>query len=104
VLFTGNAVATSPVDGSVLLGVLNLDRAQAVSLYGYRGEEREAFVRACAEGEQPRGIPEAAAALITRHARQAVVMNEFSRKFQEEGRLTPCPPLYGEVTDRQVTA
>jgi hypothetical protein len=73
-------------------------------LYGYRGEEREAFIRACAEGEQLHGVPEAAAALITRHARQAVVMNEFSRRFQEESRLTPVPPPYGGVTDRQVTA
>ncbi|MFD3502501.1 protein kinase family protein [Streptomyces sp. NPDC058676] len=73
-------------------------------LYGYRGEEREAFVRACAEGERPRGIPETAAALITRHAGQALVMTEFSRRFQEESRLTPCPPPYGGMTGRQVTA
>lgn len=73
-------------------------------LYGYRGEEREAFVRACAEGERPPGIPEAAAALITRHAGQAAVMSEFSRRFQEESRLTPCPPPFGEAPDPRVTA
>ncbi|OIJ95987.1 hypothetical protein BIV24_08020 [Streptomyces colonosanans] len=29
-LFTGDAVAASPMDGSVMLGVFNLDRAHAV--------------------------------------------------------------------------
>ncbi|KOG39888.1 hypothetical protein AQJ84_07655 [Streptomyces resistomycificus] len=71
-------------------------------LYGYRGAEREAFVRACAEGERPRHIPEAAAALITRYARQAAVMDEFSRRFREESRLTPCPPPFGEASDARV--
>ncbi|MFD3502500.1 MBL fold metallo-hydrolase [Streptomyces sp. NPDC058678] len=33
VLFTGDAVAASPVDGSVMLGVFNLDRAQAVDSF-----------------------------------------------------------------------
>ncbi len=34
VLFTGDAVAASPFDGSVLLGVLNTDRDRAVSSFG----------------------------------------------------------------------
>ncbi|NEB77846.1 MBL fold metallo-hydrolase [Streptomyces sp. SID14478] len=33
VLFTGDAVAASPVDGQVILGVFNLDRAQAVASF-----------------------------------------------------------------------
>lgn len=33
VLFTGDAVAASPVDGTVVLGVFNLDRAQAVASF-----------------------------------------------------------------------
>ncbi|MDQ1043246.1 glyoxylase-like metal-dependent hydrolase (beta-lactamase superfamily II) [Streptomyces sp. V4I2] len=33
VLCTGDAVAASPVDGSVMLGVFNLDRAQAIASY-----------------------------------------------------------------------
>ncbi|MFJ3803672.1 MBL fold metallo-hydrolase [Streptomyces sp. NPDC090088] len=33
VLFTGDAVAASPVDGSVLLGVFNLDRTRAVASF-----------------------------------------------------------------------
>ncbi|MFE0368147.1 MBL fold metallo-hydrolase [Streptomyces tendae] len=34
VLFTGDAVAASPVDGGVLLGVFNLDRDRAVASFG----------------------------------------------------------------------
>ncbi|MFI1755278.1 MBL fold metallo-hydrolase [Streptomyces sp. NPDC020571] len=34
VLFTGDAVAASPVDGGVLLGVFNLDRDRAVDSFG----------------------------------------------------------------------
>ncbi|WP_037676093.1 MBL fold metallo-hydrolase [Streptomyces griseus] len=33
VLFTGDAVAASPVDGSVLLGVFNVDRARAITSF-----------------------------------------------------------------------
>ncbi|MFL5999648.1 MAG: MBL fold metallo-hydrolase [Streptomyces sp.] len=33
VLFTGDAVAASPLDGKVMLGVFNVDRAQAVNSY-----------------------------------------------------------------------
>ncbi|MER5218550.1 protein kinase family protein [Streptomyces sp. NPDC002838] len=61
-------------------------------LYGYRGQEREAFLRACADGARPDGIPEAAADVIARRARGAAVMGEFNRRFQEESRLTPYPP------------
>lgn len=60
-------------------------------LYGHRGDERSEFIRACADGARPEGIPEAAAALITRHARTAAAMDSFSRRFQEESRLTPLP-------------
>lgn len=61
-------------------------------LYGYRGQERHAFVRACADGAKPGGgIPEAAAALIVRHARGAVVMGEFLQRSEQQSRLTPYP-------------
>ncbi|MGC9535869.1 protein kinase family protein [Streptomyces sp. UG1] len=60
-------------------------------LYGHRGEERSAFIRACADGARPEGIPQAAAAVIARHARTAAAMDAFSRRFQEESRLTPLP-------------
>jgi Ser/Thr protein kinase RdoA (MazF antagonist) len=62
-------------------------------LYGHRGEERSAFLRACADGARPEGVPEAAAEVISRHARTAAVMDDFSRRFQQ--RVTvwePRPP------------
>ncbi|WP_165984317.1 protein kinase family protein [Streptomyces sp. YIM 98790] len=61
------------------------------ALYGYGWDERMALVRACAEGERPTGIPETAAAIITRHAPLAAVMWDFFRRLQEENRETPYP-------------
>ncbi|WP_145908994.1 protein kinase family protein [Kitasatospora viridis] len=61
------------------------------ALYGYRGEERSAFVRACAEGVRPEGIPPRVAAILTRHAPLAAVMTDFYRRFQLESRQTPYP-------------
>jgi hypothetical protein len=61
------------------------------ALYGYRGEERSAFVRACAQGEQPNGIPPQVAAILTEHAPIAAVMSDFYRRFQRESRQTPYP-------------
>lgn len=61
------------------------------ALYGYGWDEHFALVRACAEGERPTGIPEAAAAIITRHAPLAAVMWDFFRRLQEENRETPYP-------------
>ena len=61
------------------------------ALYGYRGDERSAFVRACARGDRPTGIPPQVAALLTRHAPLAAVMTDFYRGFQFESRQTPYP-------------
>nr|WP_312870481.1 serine/threonine-protein kinase [Streptomyces himalayensis] len=61
------------------------------TLYGYGRDDRDALVRACAEGERPTGIPEAAAAILTRYAPLAMVMWDFFRKLQEESRETPYP-------------
>jgi hypothetical protein len=61
------------------------------ALYGYRGEERSAFVRACAQGKQPKGIPPRVAAILTEHAPLAAVMTDFYRKFQLESRQIPYP-------------
>jgi hypothetical protein len=64
------------------------------ALYGYQGdrrEERETLVRAFAEGRRPTGIPERAAAILTRHAPLAAVMLGFLRRFQGESRETPYP-------------
>ncbi|MCX4759840.1 protein kinase family protein [Streptomyces sp. NBC_01275] len=60
-------------------------------LYGYVGEERAAFVRACAGGLRPQGVPAGAAALVSRHAPVAAVMERFERRFREESRSTPFP-------------
>ncbi|MFD3457601.1 protein kinase family protein [Streptomyces sp. NPDC058691] len=64
------------------------------ALYGYQREDRDgryALVRAYAEGERPTGIPEAAAAILARHAPIAAVMSDFNRKFQRQSRQTPYP-------------
>ncbi|MGY5118107.1 protein kinase family protein [Streptomyces sp. 900105755] len=61
------------------------------ALYGYRGEERAEFVRACAGGTRPEGIPRAAAGLLVRHAPLAVGMEVFCRRLERESRLTPFP-------------
>ena len=60
-------------------------------LYGCRGEERYARVRAYAQGEIPTGIPMEAAAIIARHAPVAAAVSSFNRKFQRKSRQTPYP-------------
>jgi hypothetical protein len=65
----------------------------ATTLYGCPGEDRDALVRAWSEGEHPTGIPEAAAAILTRHAPIAAVMSDFYRKLRRESRNTPYPFL-----------
>jgi hypothetical protein len=76
------------------------DRAYALSYlvhwlvvdqYGLGRDEREEFIRACADGKRPEGIPGAAAALISRHARLATVVGDFNRRLEQESRLTPYP-------------
>ena len=61
------------------------------ALYGYQGGDRDALVRACAKGKRLTGIPEAAAAVLARHAPLAAVMSDFYRKLQRESRQTPYP-------------
>ena len=63
----------------------------ATALYGYWGEDRTAFLRRCAEGERPTGIPEAAADILMRHAPIALVMGDFYRGLRDESRETPYP-------------
>ncbi|CAL9662291.1 hypothetical protein SUDANB15_07028 [Streptomyces sp. enrichment culture] len=63
----------------------------AVALYGHDTEERKAFVRTCAEGTSPEGIPAAVAAVLVRYAPVAAVMGGFSHQFQQESRATPFP-------------
>ncbi|MGA5124751.1 hypothetical protein ACPCAG_15780 [Streptomyces pseudogriseolus] len=63
----------------------------AVALLGHGPEERGAFVRACAEGVRPRGMPAAIGALVARYAPVADVMGGFSRRFREESRAVAYP-------------
>ncbi|MEW2398125.1 protein kinase family protein [Streptomyces sp. NPDC046862] len=63
----------------------------AVALYGYEPEERQAFVRACAQGVLPGEVPAEVAAVLARHAPIAAVMGDFYRQFRQESRTTPYP-------------
>ncbi|MFJ9982037.1 protein kinase family protein [Streptomyces cyaneofuscatus] len=60
-------------------------------VYGYEREEREALIRACAEGEAPPDGPQEARAILSRHAPLAAVMTDFYVKVQDEDRETPYP-------------
>ncbi|WP_123813527.1 protein kinase family protein [Myceligenerans xiligouense] len=63
----------------------------AVALYGYGPDERREFVRACAQGASPEGVPAALADVMVRDAPVAAVMGDFYRRFQRESRTTPYP-------------
>jgi hypothetical protein len=62
-----------------------------VALYGYRGDEFTACIRACAKGNPPPDTPQEIAAILTRHAPVAEVMTDYYRRFRTEGRQTPYP-------------
>lgn len=62
-----------------------------VELFGYAPDERQAYVRALAEGGPTGSVPPAVAALLTRHASVAAVMGDFSRAFRAGRRTTPFP-------------
>jgi hypothetical protein len=63
----------------------------AVALYGLEPDERRAFVRTCAEGKPPKGVPAAVAEVLARHAPVAAVMGDFYRRFQQTSRTVPYP-------------
>ena len=48
-------------------------------------------IRAYAQGERPTGIPDEAAAMITRYAPLALVTAGFFRRFESESKHTPYP-------------
>jgi hypothetical protein len=68
-------------------------RAQwlVTELFGSGAQDREARLRAYAEGEVPTGIPETAAAMVVRDAPTAVVMTDFLRRLMKESRQVPYP-------------
>jgi hypothetical protein len=53
--------------------------------------ERNAYIRRCATGAEPTGVPSWAATLITRYAPMAAVVNDFYWKVFGESRATPYP-------------
>ena len=69
----------------------HLVRWLVTALYGYQGDDRDALVRACAKGKRLTGIPQAAEAVLTRHAPLAAVMSDFYRELQQRSRDTPYP-------------
>ncbi|WP_141203532.1 protein kinase family protein [Streptomyces griseorubiginosus] len=75
-----------------------------VDQYGLGREEREDFIRACADGRRPEGIPRAAAELISRHARLAVVVGDFDRRLERESRLTAYPHEAADVLSSTVVS
>ncbi|MER7923401.1 protein kinase family protein [Streptomyces sp. NPDC096057] len=62
-----------------------------VDQYGYGRDERQDFIRACAEGKRPEGILGAVAELISRYAQLGTTVGEFNLRFERESRLTPYP-------------
>jgi hypothetical protein len=60
-------------------------------LYDHEPEEREVRIRAYAQGERPTGVPDEAAAVITRYAPLALVTAGFFRRFESESKHTPYP-------------
>jgi tRNA A-37 threonylcarbamoyl transferase component Bud32 len=52
---------------------------------------RRRFVRAWAAGDRPRDVPASAAAILTRHAGTAVVIDDFHQSLMEHSKQTPYP-------------
>ena len=70
------------------------------ALHGARGDERDALIRAYADGGQPAAIPAAAAAALARHAPLTVATASFFRDFQHRSRETPYPVELGSLGGR----
>ncbi|SEG80992.1 hypothetical protein SAMN05216223_112141 [Actinacidiphila yanglinensis] len=60
-------------------------------LYGYERKEREALIRACAQGEEPPDGPPGARAILIRHAPIAAMMTDFYGRVLDESREIPYP-------------
>ncbi|MEU6351316.1 protein kinase family protein [Streptomyces sp. NPDC047072] len=69
-----------------------------VDQYGLGRDERQEFIRACADGQRPEGVPEAVAGIVSRHARLATVVGDFNRGLEQESRLTASPLPYNSST------
>ncbi|MFC7384231.1 protein kinase family protein [Sphaerisporangium rhizosphaerae] len=89
----------SPVEAEFLSSHLAYDRCYTAShllrhhlLEGLRGETgHEAYLREWVTGRQPDGVPLEIAAIIDRHARAVVILDEFHRRLHVESKRTPFP-------------
>jgi hypothetical protein len=90
----------SPQEAAFFAGHQTYDRCYSVThlvlwlsvpLYGYDADERGAFVRACARGDVPSGLPPQVAAVLSRHSPVAEVMTDFYREFRVGGRQARYP-------------
>ncbi|SDM59552.1 hypothetical protein [Allokutzneria albata] len=64
--------------------------------------ERNAYIRRCAEGSSPDGLPPVAAEIVNRNAPFVAVMNEFYWGLFTESRQTPYPAA--EIAEAGFTA
>lgn len=71
--------------------VTHLVRWLVSTLRGGTPQERDEYLRDCAEGKDRSDLPAPAASIVARHAGIAVVMGEFYRKLQTISRTTPYP-------------
>ncbi|HEY8986257.1 MAG TPA: protein kinase family protein, partial [Streptomyces sp.] len=89
----------SAAEAEFLSGHLSYDRAHTASHLlrhhlpdGLRGGmEHDAFLRAWIAGHRPDGVPRAVSAILDRHARTAVIFDEFARRLLTESKRTPFP-------------
>ncbi|MEU6826725.1 serine/threonine-protein kinase [Streptomyces atriruber] len=90
----------SPEESGFLDRHRTYDRAYTLSylvnalisaLYGYDRAEREALIRACADGAPPPAGPAEARAILTRYAPLAAVVTEFYGRLLQESRDIPYP-------------
>ncbi len=89
----------SAAEAEFLSGHLAYDRCHTVSHLlhhhlpdGLRGGmEHDVFLRKWINGHQPDDVPREIAAIIDRHARTAVVLGEFHRRFLTESKRMPFP-------------
>lgn len=90
----------SPAEADFFETHRTYDRAYALSylvnwlitgLYGYERAEREALIRACAEGARPPAGPPEVTATLVRHAPLAAVVTDFIGRLEHESRETAYP-------------
>ncbi|MFJ5775565.1 protein kinase family protein [Streptomyces sp. NPDC093094] len=89
----------SPEESAFLTGHLDYDRAYAPAhllrhhlLDRLRGEvPHEEFLRAWVAGRSPVAVPPGIAALVDRHARASLVLDDFLRLLLTRSKRTPVP-------------